>query len=375
MKKLFPTASLLLFGLFLNSHHAASTSNVPINLKAERSGNNVILTWDAPAYVNQDGGYVTETFESYEPWTYKNFGDWKLIDADNSEIGEINGVDIPNMKLFGKASFILMDNKHENLEKKEDELLAVSGHQFIAAFCLSNYNLPTDDWLISPLLSGKSQKISLMARSYKNYHESFKVLISSAGRELVDFSPLDEAYVEQVPFEWTKYEFDIPAGTRYFAVNSSTDNNWVLMIDDIRYQPSEASHPDDVPNKTPCGYFVYRNGVRINSVPVEEFSFLDENVPAGMLRYEVTAITESDKSDAQEIDTGTGVKEMGYSNDFVEVLYNGLMLKKVGTAYAVCDMSGRVVREGRVNDDKEIVKLAQGLYVVYVGGKSCKVRI
>lgn len=109
--------------------------------------------------------------------------------------------------------------------------------------CFNAKGGKTDDWLISPQLSGTAQTISFFAKSTKpNYgNESFEVLASSTGKETADFVLVKA--VESVPGEWTKYDAELPAGTSYMAIRCTSNDIFALAIDDITLLTAEAAVP------------------------------------------------------------------------------------------------------------------------------------
>lgn len=68
--------------------------------------------------------------------------------------------------------------------------------------------------------------------------------------------------VAEVPERWTLYEFEVPAGARYFAIRSCATASFMLMLDDFTFIPDEPVVPEL------RGYNVYRNGDLVTSSPV-----------------------------------------------------------------------------------------------------------
>ncbi len=50
--------------------------------------------------------------------------------------------------------------------------------------------------------------------------ERFQLLYSSTGTDVEDFTRLKTQ--ANVPLEWTRYSFEVPEGTRYFAIRCTT---------------------------------------------------------------------------------------------------------------------------------------------------------
>lgn len=140
---------------------------------------------------------------------------------------------------------------------QDPEIAPHSGDKFLCCmaadpeFVASGHN---DDWLISPILNGKSQTVSLWAKSLfagdnNGLLEHFEVLGSTTGQETSDFTQklLD---ADKVPDSWTQYSVDIPEGVRYFAIHTISADKFMLMLDDIYYQPDTIKV---------AGYRIYRD--------------------------------------------------------------------------------------------------------------------
>ena len=68
---------------------------------------------------------------------------------------------------------------------------------------------------------------------------------------------------------WKEIVFDIPEGTRHFAIRCISEIVMALFIDDIRYTPKPAS-------ATLIGYEILKNGKPIASLEAGTLSFLDQ---------------------------------------------------------------------------------------------------
>lgn len=142
----------------------------------------------------------------------------------------------------------------------------------------------SDNWLISPLLSGKSHTISIWVNTKRAYYprygmETFEILTSTTDKNMTSFNKLDE--YDKFEEGWQEITFEVPEGTRFFAIHQKTpkDYAYIFMLDDFTYEGSSA----------PESYNVYRDGKLIGNV--FEPGFTDE-APASETtnRYEVTAV-------------------------------------------------------------------------------------
>ena len=128
------------------------------------------------------------------------------------------------------------------------------------------------DYLISPRLNGTAQTITVNVKSL-NYNdwgkERIQILVSSTDSELASFSLLED--VNNVPSEWTALKFDLPEGTRYFAVYS-VKTETALFIDDISYIADGATAAC---NYELLGYNIYRDSKRLNAELLTTPAFTD----------------------------------------------------------------------------------------------------
>ncbi len=254
---------------------------VPTALDAQQGNGGVKLSWTAPDLSMAPTETIVEDFESYESFAQHQAGDWKFLDFDGAGVGGWKNINIPGLPALTKdATFFIFDNTDSQFNKTFN---TTSGTKFLAV--IYNYNLEdNDDWAISPELSGTEQTISLYARSYnKSYKERFTIMYSTTTDNPDDFEDVET--VTKIPNEWGEYTFDLPAGSKYFAIRYKTAANEMLMIDDITYSPAGAA-----PIYVLAGYNVYRDGVKINNEPVATESFVDTDAPAGDHTYNVTAL-------------------------------------------------------------------------------------
>lgn len=120
----------------------------------------------------------------------------------------------------------------------EDGLAAVStSHR--------SYDLPTDNWMITPRLTLPAENACLKWTSRAIHHQlrdGYKVMISTTGNEYYDFEVLYS--VEEEEYLWTKHYVSLEkyAGKKvYIAFVHDSQNKFLLAIDDIFVgQPSKA---------------------------------------------------------------------------------------------------------------------------------------
>lgn len=265
------------------------------DLKGEGSEGNYTLTWSAP---DLNAAYaITESFEDYAHGTMRNIGDWSLYDGDGEYgYGDIYAgddyVDLPHP--FNAQSFQVVDvNKLDIDIAAHPEWAAHSGDKMI----ISIYNnWENDDWLISPKLSGNEQVISFYAKTGKeDSGDKIQVYYSAEGTETSDFALLDARKLK-LNAEWTKYEYTVPEETTYFAIRYAATSGYVVMIDDVTFEP--AATDSDVALEI-VGYNLYRGDEKVNNEVITDTTYELTDAPQG--EYTVTVVYnvgESAKSNA-----------------------------------------------------------------------------
>lgn len=231
------------------------------------AGGNLALQWENPE------GRIVDGAEDYAAFTYKGLGDWTMVDGDMGYTQKPNNfnesIEYPNWST-PKAYMVFNPVKAGfDLAVGGEKFNPYAGNQYFAAFFTAvpdtteygGHQIPNNDWMISPELSGKAQTISFMAKGYKgtvatgyeteaNYPEKMRVLYSTTDTDTTSFVVAVDTFVVNNE-AWTRYEAQLPEGARYFALQCVSDNGFVLMIDNIEFQVNAGEVK---------GYRVYRNG-------------------------------------------------------------------------------------------------------------------
>ncbi len=265
----------------------------PLELKATDSNDGVALTWEEPVLTNLGTAPVTEDFEDYDSWVQDNFGNWTTIDADQLPNGGIQDSDGNVLNLA--SNYMAYCISDINTDGFEDLLIANSGIK--AAMSMYVYDPTTyeqaqsDDWLITPELSGDAQKITFYASAVDySYPESFEILISKTGTETSDFEVVKQ--VEGLTEEWTYYGITVPAGTKYLAIRCTSATGFLFFVDDITYIPADGAQLQ----LELKGYNIYRDGKKINSAIVSDRNYVDNKAAEGIHNYYVTAVYDKGES-------------------------------------------------------------------------------
>lgn len=340
----------------------------PENLTVTGKSDAFDLSWNEPLpWSEPEAKETTDDFESYDPFIIDEIGDWTTVDV-NGEDGTfgILGMHFPYRE--EAKSWQVFNLWALGIEMSDDDVTwrPSSGHQFLVAFC--DADRKNDDWLISPVLTGEAQTISFMTRSLNAFsygEETFEVYASSTGKDLADFRLV---YSGSAPSEWTKTSVNLPAGTMYFAIKCTSEDKFVMGLDDITYTPGTGM-PKDFEL---TGYNLYRNKEKINESAIGGLSF--EAPGAIGDSFAVTAVYTTGESRFSNIAIPTGIANV---NGF-----DGVSVEAADGFITVRGAEGKAVRiyttDGMLNYSAEgdcRHKAAKGVYMVKVGERTFKVLV
>lgn len=347
-----------------------NTSEVEVEVVALPAASNLahndgVLTWDAAGELPFSDGdkAVNELFIDYEHGTTGSFGDWTFIDRDGVKTYTIPGatLDYPNKETEISGMVLYPSLLGASWDTPEER-----GACFIFVGCQGN----ADDWLISPQLNGLAQTVTFKAAAAASWgSEYFDVYVSAAGKSIDSFTKL-QAY--KLPGnkaeEWTEYSVELPAGTKYFAINCVSSYGDALCVTDFQFVTGYGLTSD--PTEF-LGYNVYCNAEKVNDEVLTTTSFkLPEVVKQG--DYTVKAVynnAESQATDPVHLEGTSGVADVNAEGTLLKVEGTTLLISGNG-AYAVVDLAGRTVAAG---NGAARVAAAAGTYVVTVDGTVFKV--
>lgn len=260
------------------------------DLEANRDGASVLLSWGVPS----PKGNTPESFESYRSWAIDEIGDWTMHDLDLDETYYINAKnllpqapdDYPN-STAPKAWQVC--DAEELCINEWPQGTPHSGQKMLMA--MANVNYVNDDWAVSPRLNGEVQRISLYAKAFTSAGtpaERLQVLYSESGTEPSCFSPLHTSDYLSITDEWTPLEFDLPEGSKHFALRCVSDGAFALFVDDVCFYDAT------VPTLQLRHYEVTRDGSLIATVA--EPTYTDEEAPTTKCTYGVKAIFDNGTS-------------------------------------------------------------------------------
>lgn len=209
------------------------------NLTAEAQENGYKVSWSAPSVMSTT---KVETFEDTEVFptfgiggiTDTNhtgaFGDWKLYDGDGMSVYGWQSEAISFENEYLPNAWMAFNPQMAGFSP--EQYAPHSGSQFLMAMCPEGVS---DDWLISPELPGMAQTISFWASEATTQYgnETFEILVSSTDNEITSFTKLDDDAV-QID-EWTKFSYNLPEGTKYFAIRHTGNDIFAMFVDDIEF--------------------------------------------------------------------------------------------------------------------------------------------
>lgn len=340
----------------------------PSALTADMDAYGVNLTWAAPEIPQISVAALCEDFESYGTESLTGFGDWTVVDVDGDPTYGLEEVDLPHAML--EQSFTIFDSTWATGVNDAD--YAVHSGKQCAISMSAGLGMPTDDWLISPKLSGEAQTITFYARAlYASYKESFEFSYSLGGKDISEFKRAGRDL--NVPEEWTSYSFDIPEGANYFAIRCISDDALMFMVDDISYTPEgQSSEPLVL-----AGYNVYRNGLKINVEPITEERYSDTETISGEVTYIVTALYDRGESTGSNevCMTTSSVDDFDALNVRVGSRSRSIFIDGAeGHVFSIFTPSGLYVATATAEASSVVWPVpSSGVYIVNVSGRTFKV--
>lgn len=314
---------------------------VPTALAATNGTSSVTLGWQAPDMTAGGALPTTDSFEYYPEFSITNCGDWTLYDGD--------GQYTLTMAMSIGSSVVVLDEypnaglpmawqvyhsadagiPYGSWEPHSGEMMMVAMGNARNA---DGQYYDNNDWLISPTLSGKEQKISFFAKcgmSSAYQPELLDVLYTTEELSATDVTagfrsaltaPIELRNVN----EWDEFIVALPEGARHFALRCMSQHKFALLVDDVTYQPEGPA------NLQLLGYNIYRNRERLNDTPLATPAYLDESVEMEhRYDYYVSAVYDAGESCLSE-----RCKVMRYTD--------GIQAPTLGTAAApTYDLQGR----------------------------------
>lgn len=246
------------------------------------------LSWTAPVATEVTSEPMTESFEDAPSFTISDFGEWSMYDALNTTVyglTDASGADVSFPHTCEPQAWTVLDFAFGGFY---DSVQPHTGDKAMAAF--SHAGMTENSWLISPELSGQEQTLSFYAKAIaSHYTEKLEIsYTTSAGMALSTFQVLDDSETI-LSTTWKEYSFELPEGTRYFAIRATSRDALCQLVDDVTFIPEAQGQPCT----QVTGYNVYCDGEIIYKAKANENSLtLDQ----GDHQYHVTALYSTGES-------------------------------------------------------------------------------
>lgn len=352
----------------------APVNNIDCTLQADEASS--LLQWDVYADIFDD--FEGDEYKDFEINPAGRYG-WQYVDKDMRVPYVFSGSTFPGMG--EKSAAVLMNGTATNPPVTTN--IAYSGDRELAFFaCMSVLNedvvqkFISDDYFISPELNfHKDFKLSFYARTYQSQNgifERIRVGYSTKTDALEDFTWITEGYVT-LPETYTFYEYDIPKEARYIAVNNSSTDGFMMLLDDVRLSTGIVHSEVEPSYGAVTGYKVYVDGREVATTTAEETEYLlDWNeLGKGTHLVGVTKCYASGESVplTVTVDVTTSGVTMADTDGVSVIMLDDNILSVTGSHQEVIvySVSGRVVAEGSAGDYLlDLDHLQRDVYVVKV---------
>ena len=325
---------------------------------------------------------VQDDFEGYTAFTVDPAGVWTYYDGDLGTVYNYSGVTVENLPYTG--SCIIMNPSLTNPEITESQG-AHGGSQYMAIFNSMPNTIvngtTTNDWVISPLLDNPTS-LSFWARELTDQYgaEMMRVMYSTTTNDVNDFQLIQQESVTST--EWAEYTYELPAGTKYVAINCVSNDVFALFIDDVTIMGMDRANRDG----EIVGYNIYRSTDNVDYVLI---ATVDGDVTeyfdapgAGTYYYQVTALyadgCESDPAisgeNPEQDYVVVGVTGVGENSDNVNLFPNptkGNVTIQAMNMHRITVVSvlGQVVFDTELDQDEYVLNMSKfntGMYMVRV---------
>jgi hypothetical protein len=165
-----------------------------------------------------------------------------------------------------------------------------SGEKEAMAINDDNAGYISDDWLITPQLSGTFDAVDFWAHSYSSQYnlERFTVGVSTTDTDPASFTIISPDPYVTAPLAWTEYTYDISnysGHSIYIGIHYISVDSWMFFVDDFQVTGSAG---DTTPPETDCS-FSGTNPVTVTITATDDSSGVNHTYynldAAGYLEY------------------------------------------------------------------------------------------
>lgn len=341
-----------------------------IDFETSPAGNATVLKWDLFADIFDD--FEGEEYQDFELNPTGKFG-WDYVDNDGKVTYGFAGSTFPGM---GSPMAAILMNGNAVVPSVTTNI-AYSGERELAFFaCRANsteggmQKFDSDDYVISPALDyHKDFVLSFYARTYQSQdgiYERFRVGYSTTGKDLKDFTWLSD-YVT-APEVYTYYEYSIPKEARYITINSSSQDGFIYLVDDIKLSTG-ILHSGEEPSRGQFnGYNIYVDSKLEASTKVSEYILDWRSLSAGTHTVGITKVYASGESAelSVKINVDNGGVEVVGAESVKMVMNSSNMLSIFGShkGVTVYSVSGNAVANAaKMEASLDLSNLPKGVYI------------
>lgn len=244
---------------------------------------------------------------------------------------------------------------------------ANSGNQCLMSFDVYSPDgtaVTTNHWLISPLLSGEAQTVSMYVKSLEALlPDEYEIWVSRRDNNPSSFTLLREAAI--APWEWKNVSFELPEGSMYFAIRAVSSDRFALMVDDVTFEPA----PYNVLN-----YNVYRDGELYATVESNVLQHpLEADAPEHV--YHVSAVYDMGESPLAEAAAASGIENVPLDGSVLIKSIDGKLhidsYDGKWLTVSIHALDGRLLYEAC--RDNHVVNLVKGIYIVTANARVYKI--
>ncbi|MCB5261587.1 MAG: C10 family peptidase, partial [Candidatus Cloacimonetes bacterium] len=197
------------------------------------TGESAIVTINVNIDLQLAPAILEDSFEYYPDFATA-FGNWTLLDQDNSGTYGFTDVDFPGM---GSPMSYLIFNPSQTVPPLTD-VLPYEGNKMAA--CFAALTFPNRDWLITERITlGTNSTLRFQARSHTAQYglEHFKVGVSTMPIAIIQgFQFISGPSEIEAPANWTEYTYDLCAYDEldvFIAIRCSSYDAFVFYVDNF----------------------------------------------------------------------------------------------------------------------------------------------
>lgn len=280
---------------FTESYELEQTLDLPANLDVMVDGRSARLMWNMPLNIVEN--YDGDDYIDFEVNPAGNYG-WQYVDGDYMITYGFANTSFPHMgERMAAITFNSQATTPPLSELGGDANTARSGDRALAFFATKattdeeggiTYYL-SDDYLISPELKPyRDFTFSFYARQYNHqlnddnsidYSRTERIRVGYAterpAANLSNIQWIDEELRRVESIEYEKYEYDIPQQAKYVVLNSSSNDAFMLLVDDVFIGVEEQVQGNSYMPVNVEGYEVYLNDEKKFDTNDTEYTFTD----------------------------------------------------------------------------------------------------